>query len=130
MLAFIGYPEPFYDTERKAPVLRSGVIASDPRFNFEEHTYGNCLAYEAFSLWGSSGSPVFATEKGFQVGQGLQATAGFYRELKLIGINSAFFPIKKELPTEQKPELTVKEEQHSGISLLYKSTSIIEAIDS
>ena len=89
-LAFIGYPEPFYDTERQAPILRSGIIASDPRFNFMEKQLGNCLAYEAFSLGGSSGSPVFSIQQGFQVGSGLHAPDGFYRELKLIGINAGY----------------------------------------
>ena len=128
MLAFIGYPEPFYDTERQAPILRSGIIASDPRFNYMEKQLGNCLAYEAFSLGGSSGSPVLAIQKGFRVGSGLQAPANFYRELKLVGINVGSRHILREIPTQQNPNLTVREKQHSGISLLYKSTSIIETI--
>lgn len=130
MLVFIGYPEPYYDTERKAPILRSGVIASDPRFNYKEHQLGNCLAYEAFSLGGSSGSPVLAIQKGFKVGSGLQAPTDFYREIKLIGINFGCCNVVKEVSTNQIPELTVQQTQHSGLSLLYKSTSILEAIDS
>ena len=129
MLAFIGYPEPFYDTERQAPILRSGIIASDPRFNYMEKQFGNCLAYEAFSLGGSSGSPVFAIQKGFPIGPGIKAPVNFYREVKLIGINTCSRHIYSEVPTKQIPELTVPEKQHSGISLLYKSTSILEVIN-
>ena len=129
MLAFIGYPESMYDTERQAPILRSGILASDPRYNYMEKHLGNCLAYEAFSMGGSSGSPIFAIQKGFQVGDGLQAPKDFYRELKLIGINFGFIPRNLVLPIKQIPNLTVQEQQHSGISLLYKSTSIIEAIN-
>ena len=115
MLAFIGYPEPFYDTERQAPILRSGIIASDPRFNYMEKQFGNCLAYEAFSLGGSSGSPVFAIQKGFKTGKGISAPDGFYRPVLLVGINAGHYS---------------NEEGHSGISWFYKSSAIIEIIES
>lgn len=74
---------------------------------------GDCLAYEAFSYGGSSGSPVFAVQKGPRPGAGI-AFPGF-RELKMIGINAG--------------HLRTDEHHHSGISYLYKSYAVIELLD-
>ena len=115
-VAFPGYPN-WYDRLNNLPILRTGSIASDPRFDYSvsSNFMGNCIAYEAFSFGGSSGSPVFAIQKGFKVGSGLTAYDGFYREILLIGINAGHFP---------------DPEGHSGISYFYKSSAIIELIDS
>ena len=95
-----------------------GTIASDPRFDYSHIPGGphaSRIAYEGFSTGGASGSPVFATQRGFTVGGNLTAADGFYREVKVIGINAGHFP---------------DQIGHSGISYLYKSSAIIELIDS
>ena len=94
-----------------------GTIASDPRTNY---CYRNGdpiaarIAYEGFSSEGASGSPVFATQKGFPVGEGLEAPEDFYREMKLIGIHAGHYHSDKG---------------HSGISYFYKSSVIKNIID-
>jgi hypothetical protein len=115
-VAFPGFPE-WYDKRNNTPILRSGVLASDPRFDYsiEKEFMGNCIAYEAFSFGGSSGSPVFAIQKGFPTGPGLKAPENFYREILLIGINAGHFD--------------TKDGHHSGISYLYKSSEIIKLLD-
>lgn len=115
-VAFPGYP-PWYDKKNNLPILRTGTIASDPRYSYswtgtEE---GDCVGYEAFSYGGSSGSPVFAVRKGIKIGNGL--SGGNFRELMLVGINAG------HLDTQG------SDKQHSGISYFYKSSIILELLD-
>ena len=116
-IAYPGFPE-WYDRQNNTPIFRMGTLASDPRLNYS-YTPGapvaSRIAYEGFSTGGSSGSPVFATQNGFRIGKGLSAPDDFYREVKLIGINAGHFS---------------DQTGHSGISFLYKSSAILELIDS
>lgn len=114
-VAFPGFP-PWYDRRNERPILRTGTLASDPRYDYSwtGEFKGQCLAYEAFSFGGSSGSPVFAVQKGPRPGAGIEF-AGF-RELMMIGINAGHLPADSGA--------------HSGISYLYKSTAIVDLIDS
>lgn len=113
-VAFIGFPA-VYDHKNNMPVLRNGVISSDPRLDFSPDglNYGHIIAYEAFSTSGASGSPAFATQKGFKVGGGLSASAGFYRPTLLVGINAGSFSIGQT---------------HQQMSYMYKSNQIINII--
>jgi hypothetical protein len=113
-LAFPGFPE-WHDKKENRPILRTGTISSDPRFNYSynDSVEGACVAFEAFSSSGSSGSPVFAVQKGPKPGPGIEF-AGF-RSLLLVGINAG--------------HLKTSEMTHSGISYFYKSTVIAEMID-
>lgn len=113
-LAFPGFPE-WHDKQASRPILRAGTISSDPRFDYSygETVRGACVAYEAFSYGGSSGSPVFAAQKGLKPGPGIQFSG--FRELLLVGINAG--------------HLNTAEMAHSGISYFYKSTAIAQLID-
>ncbi len=116
-VAFPGFPD-WYDHKNNTPVFRSGTISSDPRFDYSigEESMGKCIAYEAFSFGGSSGSPVFAIQKGFRVGKGLVSSdENFYREVLMIGINAGSFRDKEGI--------------HSGISYMYKSSEILKLIN-
>jgi hypothetical protein len=113
-LAFPGYPE-WHDAENMRPILRMGTLSSDPRFNYryKDQVHGDCLAYEAFSFGGSSGSPVFALQKGLRPGAGIEFNG--FRDVLLIGINAG--------------HLTAPGSgAHSGISYLYKATAIREIL--
>ena len=113
-VAFPGYP-PWYDRLNSRPILRTGTISSDPRFDYSHSgAYdGECIAYEAFSFGGSSGSPVFAVQKGPRPGAGI--TFPGFRELMMIGINAG--------------HLLGDQGIHSGISYMYKSSAILDIID-
>jgi hypothetical protein len=113
-VAFPGYP-PWHDRLNERPILRTGAIASDPRsdYSFSGNYDGECVAYEAFSFGGSSGSPVFAVQKGPRPGAGI--TFPGFRELLFIGINAG--------------HLITDTQHHSGISYLYKSSAILDIID-
>jgi hypothetical protein len=112
-LAFPGYPR-WHDKVKSRPILRTGTISSDPRFNYQYETevLGDCLAYEAFSFGGSSGSPVFAVQKGPAPGAGISFPG--FRDLTMIGINAG--------------HLRTEEKHHSGISYLYKSYAICDLV--
>ena len=115
-IAYPGFPE-WYDRQNKTPIFRMGTIASDPRLNYS-YVPGapdaSRIAYEGFSTGGASGSPVFAIQRGFQTGGAISASEGFYREVKLIGINAGHFS---------------DQVGHSGISYFYKSSAILDLID-
>lgn len=123
-LAFPGFPE-WHDKSANRPILRTGTISSDPRFDYsyDDFVKGACIAYEAFSFSGSSGSPVFAVQKGPKPGNGI-IFPGF-RELKLIGINAGHLKVTDRAYRDK--ENAVK--AHSGISYLYKSSAILDVID-
>lgn len=117
-IAYPSYPA-WYDKRNNTPIFRMGTIASDPRLDYScnpDESLSALIAYEGFSSSGSSGSPVFATQRGFPIGDGLTAPEDFFRELKVIGINAGHF--------------LVNEKNHSGISYLYKSSAILDIINS
>lgn len=116
-VAYPGFPD-WYDRKNNTPIFRMGTIASDPRVGYAvnaEDPDSDQIAYEGFSSSGASGSPVFAIQRGFKTGAGISVPNDFYRPVLLIGINAGHFPSK---------------EGHSGISLFYKSSAIIETIES
>ena len=114
-VAFPGFPE-WHDRGQNRPILRTGSISSDPRYDYSwsEKYHGECMAYEAFSYGGSSGSPVFAVQKGPRPGVGISFPG--FRDLKLVGINAG--------------HLRAAKDSHSGISYMFKSSAILETIDS
>lgn len=113
-LAFPGFPE-WHDKAASRPILRTGTISSDPRFDYSygDSVKGSCVAYEAFSYSGSSGSPVFAVQKGPKPGAGIDFPG--FRDLLFVGINAG--------------HLKTAHDSHSGISYLYKATAILDLID-
>jgi Trypsin-like peptidase domain len=109
-VAFTGFPDQ-YDKLANRPILRSGKIASDPKFDYSwsDKFEGSCVAYEAFSSEGASGSPVFAPPRGLHTIPGS-------RHGYLVGINAGHIPDHNRYGG------------HSGISYFYKSTVILDII--
>lgn len=108
LICYSGFPNT-HDKLSNRPILRSGNIASDPRFNYSwnNENQGQCVAYEGFSSPGASGSPIFAPSRGMV---GIPNSRNGY----LIGINAGHIPDNFG---------------HSGISYFYKSTAILEIIE-
>lgn len=108
VVAFAGFPDE-HDKLSERPLIRGGRIASDPRFEFSLNgkAAGHCIAYEAFSYGGASGSPVYAPAKGWA---GLEGS----RNGKLVGINAGH--LRAELG------------QHAGISYFYRSSVILSVL--
>lgn len=109
VVAFAGFPEE-HDRLAERPLIRGGRIASDPKFNFslQGQAAGRCIAYEAFSHGGASGSPVYAPAKG------VHGIAGS-RNGRLVGINAGH--LDREMG------------QHTGLSYFYRSTVILEILN-
>jgi hypothetical protein len=108
VVAFAGFPEE-HDKLAERPLIRGGRIASDPKFDFSLHgkPAGRCIAYEAFSHGGASGSPVYTPAKGFR-------DLDDSRNGRLIGINAG--------------HLNGDFGQHTGLSYFYRSTVILEIL--
>ena len=115
-VALIGFPAGVWDVKNNLPILRSGVISSDPRLDYNNQlsSAGHVIGYEAFSTGGASGSPVFALQKGFQIDGDLNISDEFYRETRLIGINAASVHMG---------------DGHQQMSLMYKANYIMDLID-
>jgi hypothetical protein len=120
----IGYPDTWYDAQNNLPIVRGGFVSSAPQFDYSDvlgRVRGNCIAIEATSFAGSSGSPVITRSKGIKAGPGL--AGGDYQPLRVIGVNAGHFPYYWEDKSTQ-----VVRFEHSGISYIYKSTAISETM--
>jgi hypothetical protein len=108
VVCYAGFPDQ-HDKLGNRPIVRSGHIASDPRYDYswDSNARGQCVAYEGFSFSGSSGSPVFAPPRG-------ATTIPNSRHGFLVGVNAGHLP---NYPSG-----------HSGISYFYKSTVITEIL--
>lgn len=106
LVCYPGFPDQ-HDKLGNRPILRSGHIASDPRFDYswDRAHHGSCVAYEGFSFGGSSGSPVYAPARG-------TTTIPNSRHGFLVGVNAGHVPTHPS--------------GHSGISYFYKSTVVLE----
>ena len=148
VLDLVGFPSfcKYYDNDNNNPIFSGGFISSDPRLNYsykdeEAEKYeviGDCLIYQALSYSGASGSPVFSTQRGIQLGKGLSTSdKEWYRPFRCIGINAGHLREKMEaksgitLSSDGTPEKRLKNEQyvHSGLSYFYKSYKIKDLID-
>ena len=117
---------PGYDSSTNRPLFRGGNISSDPRYGHSARIdgrpykyYKNLVVYETFAYPGSSGSPVFALQKGIKPGEGISFPA--YRPARLIGIQSMMRPVNLGERTGS---------HHSGLSYFFKSSVILEILDS
>lgn len=112
LVCYTGFPDQ-RDKLGDRPIIRSGHIASDPKFNYSwDNEYrGQCVAYEGFSMGGSSGSPVFAPPRGLQ---GIPNSRHGY----LVGVNAGHVKHSKGFASG-----------HSGVSFFYKSTVILEILE-
>jgi hypothetical protein len=107
LVCYSGFPIT-HDKFNKRPILRSGHIASDPKYSYSHNNEdcGDLVAYEGFSSEGASGSPIYAPPRGLV---GIPGSRHGY----LIGVNAGHI---KDIFG------------HSGISYFYKSTIIFEII--
>jgi hypothetical protein len=135
-VSFPGYPI-WYDRLQSRPVLRSGVIASDPQTDYRlregdpSPSDGNRqVLFDAFSTNGNSGSPIFVAQRGLPPldlrlpliegqppFQGKLTFSG-YRRSFLIGINIGHY----DDPKSPRPN------DHAGLSRLHKLSAIIDVL--
>jgi hypothetical protein len=107
---FAGYPSGVHDQLDQRPILRAGIIASDPKYNYStsERYEGERVAYEAMSTLGASGSPVYAPARG------ICGIHEYVRRDMIVGINAG--------------HIGANFGSHSGMSYFIKSTVIREIL--
>lgn len=132
-VSFPGYPT-WYDRLQIRPVLRSGVLASDPQTDYRADCGdprpgdGNQQAlFDAFSTSGNSGSPVYVAQQGLppidltlSLIQGkppvqTKLLSSNYRRSFLIGINMGHY----DDPDSNRPK------DHAGLSRMHKLSAIL-----
>ncbi len=114
--------QPWGDTQTDSPILRTGILASDPAYPFNSTMIGKIDIHllEAFSFNGSSGSPVFANAQGIPAGKGL--TGGNFRPARIIGIMTG------HLLNEQS-EAGTPDKTHTGLSYCHRSDLLLSMIN-
>jgi hypothetical protein len=138
-VSFPGYPT-WYDKSQTRPVLRSGMIASDPQTEYRRlegdptKKDGNRqILFDAFSTSGNSGSPVFVASQGIPplpihmvdtngnfspFGRAAKLEVTGYHRSFLIGINAGHI---NDLDSERAND-------HAGLSRMHKLSAILDIL--
>lgn len=122
---FIGYPENRYDVVNNLPLIRQGLIASNPKNDYN----GNpVFIIDAQVFPGSSGSPVIIdlTYENMRNGQ---IILGGDRKIKVLGIVAETMIRNNQLQAVQ-TGVRVTVQEVLGLGVVFKSTAIKELIDS
>ncbi len=121
---FIGYPDNRYDIANNLSLIRMGLIASHPKYDFNGKPV---FVIDAQVFPGSSGSPVYIdlTYENMKNGQIVVGK----RNIKLLGIVSATMVRNNQLKAIQTATNFVMQEV-LGLGIVFKATAIKEQIDS
>ncbi|MCK5332599.1 trypsin-like peptidase domain-containing protein [Candidatus Parcubacteria bacterium] len=121
---FAGYPNDRYDQKHNLPIMRSGIIASHPKLDYNGEKQ---FIIDAQVFPGSSGSPVFLNMKEAQYNRG-QIILGEGFPYLLIGIVAATMirnNIIEPLPTN----LLGVSQEIIGLGLVFKATTLDDLIN-
>lgn len=129
---FPGYPE-WYDRSEGRPIMRTGAIVSDPRFDYRRYdgapsqNDGNRqILFEAFSTDGNSGSPVFVAQRGMPSSAHIKYN-GVYHPSLLVGINAGHMQIKGDPVQDAKGHIHLTN-WHVGLSRMFKTSAIADVV--
>lgn len=120
---FVGYPDNRYDEKNNLPLIRTGLISSHPKYNYNGDPV---FIIDAQVFPGSSGSPVFI-DLTFENMKNGQIVIG-QRNIKLLGIVSATMVRNNQLQSINTTTKLITEEV-LGLGIVYKATAIKEIID-
>lgn len=123
-VTFIGYPDNRFDEVHNLPIIRSGLIASHPKVDFNGIKQ---FIIDAQVFPGSSGSPVM-----------INLTLENYKnkiiigpqKIRLLGVVAATMIRHNRIqfiPTNRFPNITV--EEAIGLGIVFKTTALRELID-
>jgi len=121
---FVGYPDNRYDQKHNLPILRSGVIASHPKVDFNGESQ---FIIDAQVFPGSSGSPVFLNVKEAQFNHGIIQVGGGTPHL-LLGVVSSTM-IRNNVVDFMPTQLTPITQEVIGLGLVFKTSAVIELVE-
>lgn len=138
-VSFPGYPA-WYDKLQTRPVLRSGVIASDPQTEYRRlegsptiKDGNRQVLFDAFSTSGNSGSPVFVAQRGIPPlpihmtnsqgkflpdGPSARLEVTGYHKSFLVGINAGHINNVE----------SGRDNDHAGLSRMHKLSAIMDIL--
>jgi len=121
---FVGYPDDRYDKKNNLPLIRSGMIASHPKYDYNGES---AFIIDAQVFPGSSGSPVFIdlTFENFKNGR-IDLGA---KNIKLLGVVSSTMLRRNPLKIIETGKGFFTDEI-LGLGKVYKSIAIKELVDS
>ena len=113
--------QPWRDTQTERPILRTGILASDPAYPFVSTKFNRADVHllEAFSFAGSSGSPVFANAKGIQLRAGL--SGGGFRPARIIGMMTGHL-------LNEDSDAGAPDKTHTGLSYCHRSDLLLSMV--
>jgi hypothetical protein len=120
---FVGYPDNRYDKKNNIPIIRSGLIASHPKYDYNGK---KIFIIDGQVFPGSSGSPVIVnlTVESWKTGS---ITVG-KNKIRLLGVVSSTM-IRNNKLTVLNTSTAVGTQEVIGLGIVYKSTSLKEIID-
>ncbi|HCJ08364.1 MAG TPA: hypothetical protein DHV96_08390 [Lachnospiraceae bacterium] len=124
---FVGYPENRFDYVNNLPLIRTGIIASNPKADFNGIPE---FIIDAQVFPGSSGSPVFIDLTFEDIKNGHMVLGG-QRKVKLLGIVAATMIRDNKLQVLETADDEKKGIKETiGLGIVFKAPLIKELIDS
>lgn len=124
---FVGYPENRFDYVNNLPLIRTGIIASNPKADFNGVAE---FIIDAQVFPGSSGSPVFIDLTFEDIKNGNMVLGG-QRKIKLLGIVAATMIRDNKLQVLETTDDEKKGIKETiGLGIVFKAPLIKELIDS
>ena len=129
-ILFIGYPEGIYDEKNNLPIIRSGITATPPDLDYDGKPQ---FLIDASVFPGSSGSPIFAYDRGSWLSGTTEWTVGAERVIFLGVLSSVLYRESdgslefRDIPTGTEAVPVSREMIDLGIA--YKAVTVIETIE-
>lgn len=121
---FVGYPDGRYDAKNNLPLIRTGLISSNPKLDYNGKPI---FIIDAQVFPGSSGSPVYInyTVEDFKNNR---IVLSDHPNIKILGIIAKTMIRKNQLQSIPVGTINVTEEV-LGLGIVFKSTVIKETVD-